>query len=312
MSITRLDALSDVLLHAHLRGEEAALFAPDVPFHVAIPAGPPRVHFALGTRLLVHVGGRDGVIELEPADFVLIGPGVPHSIATTAATGAARPLRPEDRNTDSPADPGWVTGVFRSEDEVAAPLLAALPSVVHASAAKPGNEWQRLSLQLLLDEVGPGRPGAWIMISRILDLMFIHALREWAASEPVTTGWLATALDDRLAPAISAIHQHPEYPWTVDELAALTRQSRSTFAHRFTALVGQSPMAYLAERRFMTAVRLLESTTMSVGGVADAVGYVSLPAFSRAFRRQFGVPPLAWRQRAREHRAAAAAAAGGD
>ncbi|MFD8768732.1 helix-turn-helix transcriptional regulator [Microbacterium oxydans] len=89
----------------------------------------------------------------------------------------------------------------------------------------------------------------------------------------------------------------------------MTRQSRSAFAHRFTAVVGQSPAAYVAERRMLAASKLLETTAMAVGAVAHAVGFESEAAFSRAFRRRFGRSPLAWRKHSRPRMAGVGAGA---
>lgn len=304
-----MDALSEALLHARLDGRDAMLYAPPAPFHVDIPSGVTRVHFAVDSRLIVRVDGQAMPIVLEPRDFVLVRQGLAHSIATADSTVPARELVESDRGTGAEAAPGWVTGEFRAQSELGGPSMAALPPVVHISSARPGNEWLALSLRLLLDELGQRRPGACIMISRILDLVFIHALREWSASDKVEPGWLATALDQTLAPALAAIHRNPEHPWTVDDLAALTHQSRSAFAHRFTAVVGQSPAAYVAERRMLAASKLLETTAMAVGAVAHAVGFESEAAFSRAFRRRFGRSPLAWRKRSRPRMAGVGAGA---
>ncbi len=295
-----MDVLSEALLHARLRGDQARVYGPPAPFHIAFPAGVPRVHFAVSAPLLVHLDGRTQPIMLEPADVVLLGHASAHSIATPDAIEPPRPLSPVDGMAEHGGRTSWLTGTFRVEDDTAAPLLAALPPLVHLSSAAEGNEWQRLSLDLLLAEIGNGRPGSWIMTSRILDLVLVHALRQWAASDEVEPGWLATVLDERLAPALSAMHRDLEHPWSVAELAALTRQAPSTFAHRFTEVVGQTPAAYLTERRMASAARMLESTATPVGRVATAVGYTSEPAFSRAFRRRFGIPPLAWRKQARE------------
>lgn len=294
-----VDALSEALLHARLDGRDAVRFAPEPPFHVAISPGVTRVHFAVASRLIVRVDGHASPIVLEPRDVVLIRQGLAHSIATADSTAPARALADSDRRVDAGTPIGWVTGEFRAQSELGGPSMAALPPVVHIASARPGNEWLALSLRLLLDELDQRRPGACIMISRILDLVFIHALREWSASDKVEPGWLATALDQTLAPALAAIHRNPEHPWTVDDLAALTHQSRSAFAHRFTAVVGQSPAAYVAERRMMSASKLLETTAMAVGAIAHAVGFESEAAFSRAFRRRFGRSPLAWRKHVR-------------
>lgn len=283
-----IDALSEALRHAHLRGQGAVVHTPSTPHRVDLAPGAPVVHFALGTRLVVRVDGHPADIVLEPADAVLVRQGVAHSIAA-----------PDADETADGSVRGWVTGGFRVEGDNAVPLLSALPPAIHVAAARPGNAWLRLSLDLLVAELDAARPGSWIMISRILDLVFIHALRTWSDSDRVEPGWLATALDARLAPVLSAIHRAPGHAWSIDEMARLARQSRSAFAHRFTAVVGQSPMAYVAQCRMAEASRLLDATTMPVGEVATAVGFASEAAFSRAFRRRFALPPLAWRRGAR-------------
>lgn len=293
---SEIDELSDVLVRARLRGDGASAYSPPAPFDIAFSPGTARLHFALEAPVEVRVAGRSQPIVLAPADVVFVGRDTAHSIASPGAAVAPRRLAPGDRATPASIAQGWITGTFRAEDEIAAPLLAELPAVVHLAADRPGRDWQQLSLHLLVSEIARSKPGSWVMVSRILDLVLIHALREWAGSDDVEPGWLATALDERLAPALSAIHRHPERPWTVAELAALTRQAPSTFAHRFSELVGTTPAAYLTDQRMAAAARMLESTTSQVGRIAATVGYASEPAFSRAFRRRFGVPPLAWRK----------------
>ena len=296
---SEVDALSDVLVRARLRGDGASAYSPGGPFHVAFPPGLARLHFALEAPIEVRVAGRPQPIVLAPADVAFVGRDTAHSIASLGSSLPPRGIAPRHRATPSSIAEGWITGTFRAEDELAAPLLSEMPAFVYLAADRPGRDWQRLSMHLLVSEIARARPGSWVMVSRILDLVLIHALREWAGSDDVGPGWLATALDERLAPALSAIHRHPERPWTVSELAALTRQAPSTFAHRFSELVGTTPAAYLTDQRMAAAARMLESTTSQVGRIATAVGYASEPAFSRAFRRRFGVSPLAWRKGAR-------------
>ena len=84
--------------------------------------------------------------------------------------------------------------------------------------------------------------------------------------------------------------------WTIDELATLSTLSRSSFAERFSRLVGQTPGAYITERRLDRAAELLVQTTEPVGTIAITVGYESDAAFSRAFRRRFDASPLNWRK----------------
>ena len=96
---------------------------------------------------------------------------------------------------------------------------------------------------------------------------------------------------------LTALHEQPAHAWTLEELARVAGASRSVFAERFQQLVGSSPMHYLAHWRMLLAANLLCRSSVSLAHVAEQVGYQTDTAFSRAFRREFGVPPAAWRRR---------------
>ena len=72
--------------------------------------------------------------------------------------------------------------------------------------------------------------------------------------------------------------------------------SRSAFAERFTRVIGEPPMRYLARQRFEQASAQLKDSSDSVARIAFDVGYKSEAAFNRAFRREYGIPPAAWRR----------------
>ncbi len=133
------------------------------------------------------------------------------------------------------------------------------------------------------------------MISRILDLLFIHALRAWS-TDTAAPGWLTAALDPALAPVLTAVHHSPAAPWSVSDLAALASMSRTTFTDRFTRRLGQPPAAYLTGQRLARAATLLRTSTIPIATVAHQVGYDSEAAFSRAFHRHYGTPPLRYRK----------------
>ncbi|TSD95136.1 AraC family transcriptional regulator [Skermania sp. ID1734] len=287
------DALSDILAAIRLRGDRLLRCGPPTPFHVAVPAGLRVLHIAETAGLQLRVGKR--TIELEAGDMVLLARGHRHGIRAGAPV-PARELSAADQYRGSNSEPRWVTGIFTVEDDIADPLLSVLPQAVHVPGGRPGQEWLPLSLQLLLAETVSRRPGAWVMISRILDLLFIHALREWSSTNDHKPGWLTAAMDSRLAPVLSAVHAEPDRPWSVVEMAGLAQQSRSTFAQHFTKLLGQSPAAYVTERRLDRAAHLLRSTNEPVSRIGLTVGYTSEAAFSRAFQRHFGQPPLRWRR----------------
>jgi transcriptional regulator GlxA family with amidase domain len=110
------------------------------------------------------------------------------------------------------------------------------------------------------------------------------------------TGWLATARDPKVGQALAHLHREPARAWTLPDLARASGTSRTVLADRFVQLMGESPLAYLARLRLQLAARRLVTTDWKVLQVAYEVGYESEAAFSRAFRRTFGMPPARYRR----------------
>jgi AraC-like DNA-binding protein len=110
-------------------------------------------------------------------------------------------------------------------------------------------------------------------------------------------GWLSGLNDAHVGAALRLMHANPAQNWTVEELAREAGLSRSVLAERFTALVGESPMRYLARWRIHLARQMLRDGAANIGDIAERVGYESEAAFNRAFKRIVGEPPAAWRRR---------------
>jgi AraC-like DNA-binding protein len=174
-------------------------------------------------------------------------------------------------------------------------LLDLLPPVLHVPADRPGTERLRPVLDLLADETAQARPGTAAMVARLCDLLLVEALRVWLAAEPAPTGWPAGLRDPRIAAALGRVHAAPEEPWTVHTLARVAGMSRSRFAERFTALVGQTPMGYLTAWRLGRAADLLDDPAVGLATVARRCGYGSEAAFGKAFKRRYGTSPGAYR-----------------
>lgn len=270
-----LDALSEILHAIHLRGGSVVHHGDEQPRQIACPPGVRLVHVIDHGSVALRMDKETESSVLRAGDLALIPHGEAHMLVSS-----------------EPA--AWVTGTFIVDDSIADSLLSVLPSTIVIRGEDSANGWLRLSLDLLLAEIASGRPGSQVMVSRILDLLFIHALRAWAAEGVSSPGWLTAAMDSSLGPVLSAIHRTPQHRWTVAELARRANLSRSAFAARFTRLLGTTPAVYIAERRLGRAATLLVSTTRPVGQIAAEVGYTSEAAFSRAFRRRFGVSPRRW------------------
>jgi AraC-like DNA-binding protein len=191
-----------------------------------------------------------------------------------------------------------VCGFLGCDERPYNPLLAALPAVIHLAAAGPHatTGWLGTLLNIAVKESGSARAGSENVLARLSELMFVEAIRRYLETlPPAQTGWLAGLRDPVVGQALSALHGGPSQPWTVERLGQLVGVSRSVFAERFTEMVGQPPMQYLALWRMQLASRLLIEGGQ-VSGVAEAVGYESEAAFSRAFKKLVGQAPATWRK----------------
>jgi AraC-like DNA-binding protein len=178
------------------------------------------------------------------------------------------------------------------------PLLTALPAVLHLSAAGPNatTGWLGTLLSIAAKESGSGRAGGENVLGRLSELMFVETIRHYLETlPPAETGWLAGLRDPMVGQALAVLHREPREPWTVERLARVVGLSRSVLAERFTVMIGQPPMQYLALWRMQLASRLLLEGR-PVASVANAVGYESEAAFSRAFKKLVGRPPATWRR----------------
>ena len=173
---------------------------------------------------------------------------------------------------------------FGSPD--AALLVALLPQLVHVR----GEVRLATLVQLVGEETRGSRPARDLVLTRLLEVLLIEALRSTTGTQ-TSAGLLRGLADPRLAIAIRRMHEDPAHDWTVAELAGDAALSRSTFFDRFRRAVGSAPMKYLLTWRMALAQSLLRHRQASITEVARHVGYGSTSAFSVAFTRHVGVPP---------------------
>ena len=173
---------------------------------------------------------------------------------------------------------------FGSPD--AALLVSLLPQLVHV------RDEARLAtlVGLVGDETRASRPARDLVLSRLLEVLLIEALRSTARTT-ASPGLLRGLADPSLAAALRRMHERPGHGWTVAELAKEAALSRSTFFERFKRAVGTAPMDYLLTWRMALAQDLLRRGRDGIAEVAKRVGYGSASAFSVAFSRHVGIPP---------------------
>jgi AraC-like DNA-binding protein len=168
-------------------------------------------------------------------------------------------------------------------------MVVALPQYIHIGGAAAAGWIGGVSSFLMIETIDV-QPGAALMISRLIDLIVIRALRSWV-QQGNTSGWLGGLADARIARALKTIHEKPLERWSIDVLAGIVGMSRSSFCERFTALVGRSPLRYQNEWRLGLARDMLARRDARVGEVGLRIGYGSEAAFSRAYKAFFGHSP---------------------
>lgn len=175
-------------------------------------------------------------------------------------------------------------------------LTGALPPVLTIQSEKAR------SIAWLLSELdrewNSTAPGARLMSDDLLRMIFVQVLRIYLSrAEKTMPNWLSGLGDAHIGRALSAIHRDLAYDWTVDALAREAGQSRSAFAARFKAMVGQAPMAYLTQWRMRLAATRLRSSRASISEIAAEVGYGTDSAMSASFRRVHQMSPAKYRRR---------------
>jgi AraC-like DNA-binding protein len=179
-------------------------------------------------------------------------------------------------------------------------LLASLPPAIHvpAGAVSAGPQLSGVVPLILSESASPGA-GSSIVLARLADLLFVHALRLWTKAAGESARGLRAVADPAIGAALRLMHARPAEPWTVERLGTAVAMSRSAFAARFTELVGEPPLQYLAHWRMTVAARRLREDEAAIADVAQAVGYANPVAFSKAFARMQGVGPGTFRRQER-------------
>lgn len=169
--------------------------------------------------------------------------------------------------------------------------------IVHSQVAGDSSGSTRLArlVQLMREEALEERPGAETLVSHLSAALFALTLRFASEASEPPRGLLALARRPRLQPAVLAMFDAPERPWSLPELAALCHMSRATFVRHFDEAIGRSAAEVLTEVRMTLAGRKLLQSDLPVADIGEAVGYRSEAAFQRAFKRHLDLTPARWR-----------------
>lgn len=280
----------------------------DVAAPLLEPSAERVVIFHLITQGECHVT-LDGAapVPLTAGDVIVFPHGDAHRMASDPALAPATGARLDRLLARRPrllsyggggAQTQLMCGYLACDTRLARLLLDGLPPLVHVHVrGSSAGAWLEGSIRYALDEARSPRPGGEGVLSKLAEVLFIEVLRLYMNQQPPgRTGWLAAVRDRVVGAALQALHEQPARSWTVEDLAREAGTSRTVLAERFQQLVGSPPMQYLTHWRMVLAANLLAGSNAPLARIAEEVGYQTDTAFSRAFRREYGVPPAAWRR----------------
>ncbi|MBF8288549.1 MAG: Transcriptional regulator, AraC family, partial [Candidatus Rokubacteria bacterium] len=279
-----VDPLGEALHSLRMSGTFYCRSELTAPWALALPAakGGLSFHVVTSGRCWLEVEGAERCL-LQPGDLALVPHGEGHQLSSEPGIPApsVHDLHHEQvsdryailRHGGGGAPTSLVCGAVRS-------------------SSSPQMDWIQSTLRFMAAEAKALRPGGETVITRLADILVIQAIRSWIEHDPAAqTGWLGALQDKQIGRAITLVHRDPARSWTLASLASEVAMSRSGFAARFTGLVGEPAMHYVARWRMHVALTWLKEDSAALGEMASRLGYQSEAAFSRAFKRFIGVSP---------------------
>ncbi len=315
-----VDALSDALRVLRLNGAiflDAEFSAPwcalsrsGRPLTHPLPAGGNVIffHFVTEGRLKVRLTGGGETLDAKAGDVILLPRDDEHVLGSNLALAPVDALalvKPASASGLMRIDHGgggdrtrFGCGYTLCDERLSRPLLDALPRLLIVPMGEgPATAWIRSLMLAGAAETAAERPGGEAVRAKLSELLFVEVLRRYMELLPrERTGWLAALRDPHVGRALGLLHREPGRDWTVDELAASAGLSRSGLAQRFGDLVGMPPMQYLTRWRITIAAQRLRAERATIARIAGDLGYDSEAAFNRAFKRELGATPAAWRR----------------
>jgi AraC-like DNA-binding protein len=215
----------------------------------------------------LHLKGWGEPVQLSEGDFAIVRRKQYHTMQDSPSTPAvdfadlASTLAPGKKGGCSggtgPATRLVCGGI---EDRSGHPVIGGLPPFLHLRSGDSGSAaWVPSNVKHILAELDRGGTGSIEVVDRLVDVLFLHALRSFLdeSSETDNSGWLAAIRHQQIGRVLAAIHRNPHHSWTVVSLARHVAMSRTTFAARFRELVGAPPQHYVTRLRINAAAMRL-------------------------------------------------------
>lgn len=296
------NVLDDVIDTLRFRGSIFFHSSLAAPWGMSLPSmSAPRFHIALEGDF--YIGTSDRQVNVSHMDVVMLPHGDMHWIAdqvdrelveserANAACDLGIPMFQDGKVTNR-----VMCGLVEYEEAITHPIISALPSVLHLSDIKADdNIW--MTVKLIDSEISRAKRKKNIIIDRLTEVLFIQLLNQYVSENEHLTGFFATLRDPRFKKLLQIIHKNPEKQWSLDKISDAAGMSRATLVRKFKADLGISPMTYISNWRLAKAYQLLRHSSLSLEGIADAIGFSDARTFRNAFKRHYGYTPSTLRKR---------------
>ncbi len=322
-----LDPLSDVLRSVRMKGGvfldvrltepwciASRVVAEDCSAILQNPSQIISFHYLTKGTMLASIKGGMAAMPVEAGEIIMMPRNDPHILASAPGLPSI-----DGHLLVQPSTDGGLARVvhggggkaadmlcgFLACEEGFNPLVAALPPIIKVNFHKATSRGLiEASMAFAASELARGRVANSGVMSRLSEMLFVEAVRSYAeTSGDDVTSWLRGLGDPQIGQALSAMHRDIANAWTAEGLAKEAGMSRSAFVQRFTAVMNVAPIRYLTAWRLAIGKRVLGETAKTIGNIGFEVGYESEDAFSRAFKREYGVSPAKWRAGTTQSRA---------
>ncbi|QAU24395.1 AraC family transcriptional regulator [Dyella sp. M7H15-1] len=233
-------------------------------------------HLVGAGECLIESSALTEALHLKAGDLVVLPHGDPHRLSA--------------HHEQEGIPTSLICGELHFSNRTQHPLSHALPTCLVVRAAEADKVFRHLT-SMMVDVVNSGVAGRQVLLNKLADTLFTLAVCDYANRNTDHRGLFAALVDGRICKVLQAVHENPGRPWTMQSMASLACMSRSAFAERFAQLMKMPPMQYVTQWRVSIAERLLRDRQLSVGTIAERLGYSSEAAFRRLFKRVSGLCP---------------------
>ena len=268
-----------------------------------------RFHLVLAGQTWINLPNAGKQERLNKGDFVIIPNGRAHTLCDKLGRDDTLPdqipnvdIAPNFQvfDTDSKAT-HILCGYFRISDNTPPTILSRFPEMfIERADAGSQDEKVETIARLIGLELAKQTASSPIALNRLTEILCVYAIHHWLEQALTQDLHISALADPKLHLVLDAIHANPAKAWTVESLADIYGQSRTAFAIQFKTAMGFSPITYVTNWRFKLAQKMLEESSLPLDDVADKSGYADTNAFNRAFKRETGTPPAAFRRLSRQ------------